>query len=45
MLEFAALNGVKPKVELMKLSQCNETMEKVLANKARYRIVLVSDEE
>ena len=43
MLEFAALNGIKPKVEIMKLSQCNEAIEKVLANKARYRIVLVID--
>jgi len=45
MLEFAALNGVRPKIELMKLSQCNEAMEKVLANKARYRVVLESDFE
>jgi len=45
MLEFAALNNIKPKVELMKLSQCNEAMERVLQNKARYRIVLISDEE
>ena len=44
MLEFAALNGIKPKVEIMKLSQCNEAMERVLANKARYRIVLVSED-
>ena len=31
-------------IEIMPLYQINEAIEKVLANKARYRIVLVSDE-
>lgn len=44
MLEFAALNQIKPMVETMPLSQVNEAIEKVLANKARYRLVLVSPE-
>jgi uncharacterized zinc-type alcohol dehydrogenase-like protein len=42
MLDFAAINQIKPMVEIMPLSQVNEAMDKVLANQARYRIVLVS---
>lgn len=44
MLEFAALNQIKPMVELLPLSQVNEAMDKVAANQARYRIVLVSED-
>ena len=44
MLDFAAINQIKPLLETMPLSQVNEAMERVLANKARYRIVLVSEE-
>eukprot|EP00884_Botryococcus_braunii_P005695 jgi/Botrbrau1/15126/Bobra.0283s0005.1 len=44
MLEFAALHGIKPKVELLPLSKVNEAFERVLANKPRYRIVLKPDE-
>jgi uncharacterized zinc-type alcohol dehydrogenase-like protein len=40
MLEFAARNHVEPLVELMPMAQCNEALERLLANKARYRIVL-----
>jgi uncharacterized zinc-type alcohol dehydrogenase-like protein len=43
MLEFAAINQIKPMIETMPLSQVNEAMDKVAANKARYRIVLLSD--
>ena len=44
MLDFAAINQIKPMIETMPLSQVNESMERVLAGKARYRIVLVSEE-
>ncbi|GAX72598.1 hypothetical protein CEUSTIGMA_g54.t1 [Chlamydomonas eustigma] len=43
MLQFAAIKGIKPQCETMPLSQVNEAVQKVLANKARYRIVLVND--
>lgn len=43
MLEFAAINQIKPMVEIMPLDQINEAMDKVAANQARYRIVLVSE--
>lgn len=41
MLEFSALHQIKPMIETMPISQINEAMDKVVANKARYRIVLV----
>ena len=44
MLDFAAINQIKPMIETMPLSQVNEAMDRVLAGKARYRIVLVSEE-
>jgi len=43
MLEFAAVNQIKPMIETMPLSQVNEAMDKVAANQARYRIVLLSE--
>ncbi len=43
MLDFAAVNQIKPMIETMPLSQVNEAMDKVAANKARYRIVLLSE--
>ncbi|GAB4299304.1 MAG: NAD(P)-dependent alcohol dehydrogenase [Oscillatoriaceae cyanobacterium] len=43
MLEFAAVNQIKPMIETVPLSQINEAMDKVAANKARYRIVLLSE--
>jgi uncharacterized zinc-type alcohol dehydrogenase-like protein len=43
MLNFAAINQIKPRVETMPLSQINEAMDKVAANQARYRIVLLSE--
>ena len=43
MLDFAAINQIKPQVQIMPLSQVNEAMDLVLAGKARYRIVLESE--
>ncbi|MFW9768421.1 MAG: NAD(P)-dependent alcohol dehydrogenase [Candidatus Thorarchaeota archaeon] len=43
MLSFAHGNGIKPKVELMPMSEVNDALRKVKENKARYRIVLVND--
>jgi uncharacterized zinc-type alcohol dehydrogenase-like protein len=44
MLNFAAIHQITPMVETMPLNQINEAMDKVAANQARYRIVLVSEE-
>ncbi|MCX6658658.1 MAG: NAD(P)-dependent alcohol dehydrogenase [Euryarchaeota archaeon] len=43
MLAFARERGIKPKVELMSMSQVNEAIRKVKEGKARYRIVLVNE--
>ncbi|PNW78848.1 hypothetical protein CHLRE_09g392134v5 [Chlamydomonas reinhardtii] len=43
MLEFSAINGVKPMLEIMPLSKVNEAMDHVASGKARYRVVLTSD--
>lgn len=43
MLEFAAVHQIKPMTQTVHLSQVNEEMDKVAANQARYRIVLLSD--
>ncbi len=40
MLNFAAKNNVKAKTELMPMSGCNDAIQKVRDNKARYRMVL-----
>lgn len=45
MLDFAAINQIKPMIQTMPLSQVNEAMDLVLAGKARYRIVLLSEEQ
>ena len=42
-LEFAQAHGIEPKVELMRMSQVNEALQRVKENKARYRIVLVNE--
>ncbi len=42
MLDFSAVHNITPMVETMPLSQVNEAMDKVAANKARYRIVLTA---
>lgn len=41
MLEFAAIHQIKPMIETIPISQINAAMDRVVANKARYRIVLV----
>ncbi|HEY4254896.1 MAG TPA: NAD(P)-dependent alcohol dehydrogenase [Chlamydiales bacterium] len=41
MLAFAAQHKIAPQIELMKMSQINEAIQKVRANEARYRIVLI----
>jgi len=43
MLDFAAINQIKPMIETMPISQINDAIDRVLAGKARYRIVLVSE--
>lgn len=40
MLNFSAVHGIEPQIEIMPLSEINEAMDRVAANKARYRIVL-----
>ena len=39
-LAFSALTGVRPKVEVFPLTQVNEAYERMLSNKARFRVVL-----
>ena len=39
-LAFSALTGVRPKVEVYPLAQINEAYERMLSNKARFRVVL-----
>ena len=39
-LAFSALTGVRPKVEIYPLAQVNEAYERMLSNKARFRVVL-----
>jgi uncharacterized zinc-type alcohol dehydrogenase-like protein len=41
-LKFAQAHGIKPKIELMPMSQVNKAIQRVKENKARYRIVLVN---
>ncbi|KAG2437287.1 hypothetical protein HXX76_005945 [Chlamydomonas incerta] len=43
MLQFSAINGVRPMLEVMPLSKVNEAMAHVASGKARYRVVLTSD--
>jgi uncharacterized zinc-type alcohol dehydrogenase-like protein len=40
MLIFAQEHDIKPKIELMPMSQVNKALKKVRENKARYRVVL-----
>jgi len=39
-LNFAVLTGVRPKVEVFPLAKVNEGYERMLSNKARFRVVL-----
>ncbi|KAG1672124.1 hypothetical protein FOA52_001712 [Chlamydomonas sp. UWO 241] len=43
MLDFAAVKGIKPQCETMPMSNINEAIEKMMANKARYRIVMTDE--
>src|ERR1700689_4054047 len=39
-LNFSVLTGVRPKVEVYPLAKVNEAFERMLSNKARFRVVL-----
>jgi D-arabinose 1-dehydrogenase-like Zn-dependent alcohol dehydrogenase len=39
-LEFSALTGVRPKVEVYPLAKVSEAFDRMLSNKARFRVVL-----
>jgi alcohol dehydrogenase, propanol-preferring len=39
-LAFSVLTGVRPKVEVFPMAQVNEAYERMLSNKARFRVVL-----
>lgn len=41
-LMFAQAHAIKPKIELMPMSQVNKALKRVKENKARYRIVLIN---
>jgi uncharacterized zinc-type alcohol dehydrogenase-like protein len=43
MLDFGQEHHISPMIELMPMSQINAALQKVRANEARYRIVLVND--
>ena len=43
MLEFCARHGIAPTTELFPMSRVNETLDRLRAGKARYRIVLQND--
>lgn len=43
MLIFAARHGIKPQVETMKMSQCNEAIDRVRKQQVHYRMVLIND--
>jgi uncharacterized zinc-type alcohol dehydrogenase-like protein len=44
MLTFSQEHRISPMIELMPMSQVNKAIERVRANKARYRIVLVNED-
>ena len=39
-LNFSVLTGVKPMVEVYPLAKVNEAYERMITNKARFRVVL-----
>jgi len=43
MLEFSSRHGIKPFTETMKMSECNEAIQKVRKREVRYRMVLIND--
>jgi len=42
MLDFSAVHNITPMIETMPLRDVNEAMDRVAANKARYRVVLTA---
>jgi D-arabinose 1-dehydrogenase-like Zn-dependent alcohol dehydrogenase len=42
-IEFASLAGVEPMIEVMPLSKAHEAYERMMAAKARFRVVLIPD--
>lgn len=43
MLDFASIKGIKPMIELYKLSDINAAAARVASGKARYRVVMETD--
>lgn len=43
MLEFSALHGIRPMVELYRMDEVNTAMDRLRRNEVRYRAVLVND--
>jgi D-arabinose 1-dehydrogenase-like Zn-dependent alcohol dehydrogenase len=43
-IEFSSLENVEPMIEVMPLSKAREAYDRMMAAKARFRIVLVPDE-
>lgn len=43
MLQFAAEKKIVPQIEIMKMTEINEAIKKVRANKVRYRMVLAAE--
>ena len=43
MLRFSARHNIKPIIEVMKMSQCNEAVERVKKGQARFRVVMEND--
>ena len=39
-LNFSVLTGVRPRVEVFPLAKVNEAYERMISNKARFRVVL-----
>lgn len=42
MLEFSALHGIKPQVEVFPMREVNTALERLSRNEVRYRAVLVN---
>jgi alcohol dehydrogenase len=43
-LNFAALQGIKPMVEVLPLEKAADGYQRMLANQARFRVVLTTEE-
>ena len=42
MLEFSALHGIRPQVEVFPMSEVNAALERLSRNEVRYRAVLTT---